>query len=170
MAKEQAQAASTSDQIIVSVTPGNPAYASGISSPEVGGYDFGSVNLGATTISTLAIVVKSSGTISEYFSMSVTADGGWTPVVVDTAAPAYNTFELQGHFAATQPANATFSTTNDSCDHLRLQARHQDALQPKGAQTVPGNSQNLWMKLRLPVSTGLSGQRLLTVTVNGQVL
>ena len=102
----------------MSVTPGNPTYAVGISSPEVGGYDFGSVNLGATTISTLAIVVEKLGTISEIAArLSVTADGGWTPVVVDTAAPAYNTFELQGHFAATQPADATFSTTNDLRDH-----------------------------------------------------
>ena len=93
---------------MVSVTPGNPTYAVSITSPEVGGYDFGSVNLGASTISTLGIVVKSSGTISEYFAMSVTADGGWTPVVVDSAAPAYNKFELQGHFAAAQPLDSSF--------------------------------------------------------------
>ena len=84
------------------MTPGNPTYAVGITSPKLaGGYNFGNVNLGATTISTLPIVVKSSGTISEYFSLSVTADGGWTPVIiVDTAAPAYNTFEMQDDFAA----------------------------------------------------------------------
>src|SRR5476649_958429 len=88
----QAQAL-TSDQIIVSVTPGNPTYAVKITSPEVGGYDFTSVNFGASTISTLGIVVYSTGTISEYFSLSVTADGGWTPVVADSAAPTFNKFE-----------------------------------------------------------------------------
>src|ERR1700679_2632229 len=92
--------AGTTDQMLISVTPGNVTYAVGISSPEVGGYAFGTVNLGQTTISTLAIVVKSSGTIAEYFSLAVTADGGWTAVTVDTAAPAYNTFEMQGHFSA----------------------------------------------------------------------
>ena len=104
----QAQAL-TSDQIIVSVTPGNPTYAVKITSPEVGGYDFTSVNFGASTISTLGIVVQSTGTISEFFSLSVVADGGWTPVVADSAAPSYNLFELQGHFSTTQPADATFS-------------------------------------------------------------
>ena len=48
--------------------------------------------MAASTISTLGIVVKSSGTISEYFALSVTADGGWTPVLVDSAAPTYNKF------------------------------------------------------------------------------
>jgi len=156
----------TSDQILVSVTPGNPTYAVSISSPEVGGYDFGSVNLGQSTISTLAIVVKSSGTISEYFSMSVTADGGWSPVTVDTAAPAYNTFELQGHFATTQPTDAQFSTTVDLV--TTAPPTPSSTHYSQGGQTTPGNTQNLWLKLRLPVSTGLSGQRLMTLTVNGQ--
>jgi hypothetical protein len=158
--------AGTADQIIVSVTPGNPTYAVGITSPEVGGYDFASVNLGATTISTLAIVVKSSGTISEYFALSVTADGGWTPVVLDSAAPTFNKFEMQGHFGATQPADGTFAAVNDLMTTAIPGTG--SGLYNQGSQTIPGASQNLWLRLKMPSSTSLSGQRLMTVTVNGQ--
>src|SRR5712691_8262806 len=88
------------DTMIVSVTPGNTGFGVYITSPIAGsGYDFGTVNLGATTMSTLAIVVKSSGTVSEYFAMTVTSNGGadaWTPLSAD-AVPAYNEFEMLGY-------------------------------------------------------------------------
>ena len=96
---------------MVSVTPGNPTYAVYITSPEVGGYDFTSVNFGASTISTLAIVVMSTGTVSEYFALSVTADGGWTPVVADSAHRATTCSNCRDTSTATQPADATFSMT-----------------------------------------------------------
>ncbi len=67
---QRAQAAST-DTIAVTVTAGNISYGVQISSPYAGGYSFGSVSLGATTNSTLAITVANTGSISEYFSMAV---------------------------------------------------------------------------------------------------
>ena len=150
----------------MSVTPGNPTYAVKITSPEVGGYDFTSVNFGASTISTLAIVVMSTGTISEFFSLSVTADGGWTPVVADSAAPSFNLFELQGHFATTQPANATFSAVNDIV--TTAPPTPASGFFSQGGQTAPGATQSLWMKLKMPSAATLGTQRLLTLTINGQ--
>ena len=110
--------------------------------------------------------MKSSGTISEYFALSVTADGGWTPVIADSAAPTYNKFELQGHFAATQPADVSFDAVNDLDDddgpgHVI------DLVQP-GRADDPEQHAELVAEAEDAGVDGLSGQRLLTVFVNGQ--
>ena len=77
------------DTMVVAVTPGNLQYGVYISSPLTSGttgYDFGTVNLAATTISTLAIQVKSSGTVSEFFSLAVSNSSPdvWAPVASAT--------------------------------------------------------------------------------------
>src|SRR5882672_11303697 len=84
----KAEASPNPDTMLVSVTPGGFTYGVVISSPlnngsdGTTGYDFTQVNLGATTISTVAIVVKSSGTIAEFFSLAISnsLQDGWTPV------------------------------------------------------------------------------------------
>src|SRR5690349_21615054 len=101
------------DTMIVSVTPGNPQYGVYITSPIAGsGYDFQAVNLGATTGSTLAIVVKSSGSVSEYFAMSIVDGNGtnaWTALGAD-GTPGLDQFELLGRFDnVSQPLDANFS-------------------------------------------------------------
>src|SRR6266849_8178974 len=63
--------AGTSDGMTVNVTPGNVAYGVTITSGSSVGYDFQTVNLAATTVSTRAIGVQNSGTISELFVMAV---------------------------------------------------------------------------------------------------
>src|SRR5258706_12278399 len=64
--------AATFDTMNVMVTPGNVGFGVTITSVTAGvGYNFGSVNLGATTGSTAAISVPNSGVISENFVMSL---------------------------------------------------------------------------------------------------
>src|SRR6185437_5136226 len=70
------------DTMVVAVTPGGFTYAVVITSPVLSGttgYDFTQVNLGATTMSTVAIQVKSSGTVSEFFSLAIsnTREDNW---------------------------------------------------------------------------------------------
>ena len=71
-------------------------------------------------------------------------------------------FELLGHFVAAQPADATFSTTNDIVTNAAPGTGF--GLYNQGGQTVPGNTQSLWLKLKMPASTGVAGQRLMTLT------
>src|SRR5688572_18736972 len=75
----------TTDSIVVSVTPTGFVFGVHISAPYASGYSFGDVGLGETTGSTRAIIVESSGTITEYFSMSVVDPGAnpWTPMTTD---------------------------------------------------------------------------------------
>src|SRR5262245_5927411 len=102
----------TTDTIVVSVTPTGFVYGVYISSPYASGYNFSSVALGATTASTLAIVVESSGTVTEYFSMSVVDPGSnpWTPRTTDGVTSGTDQYELQGHFttANSQPLDSAF--------------------------------------------------------------
>ena len=66
---------------------------------------------------------------------------------------AYDKFELQGHFAATQPTDVSFDASNDLM--TTTVPGTASTLYNQGAQTIPGNTQNLWLKLKMPVSTGI---------------
>ena len=98
------------DSIVVSVTP-TVSYSVVITSPMVNGYDFGTVALGFSTISTVAIGVQNDGTVAEYLSLAITntAPGNWAPA--GTAAA--DTFRLSGRFAATQPVDSAFVVADD---------------------------------------------------------
>ena len=159
------------DTMVVSVTPGNPQFGVFISSPIVGtayGYSFQSVNMGTSTGSTKAIVVKSSGTVSEFFAMSAVGSGGnpWTALVAD-GVPGLDQFELLGHFnGASQPLDANFSTTNDIITPSVPGTG--SGLYNQGAATAPGSTQSLWLKLKMPSSVTSSATQNLILTINGQ--
>ena len=167
--------APTTDSIVVSVTPGNPTYAVVITSPDPGGYDFQSVTLGQTTDSTVGITVLSSGTVSEYFALSVVSDGGidaWTPRTTD-GATGYNLFELQGHFTNSQsspPGDATIAA-NAANNVIGPTAPNGGGTlynQNSTGKTQPGNNNYLWLRLKMPTTISAAGQRKLTLSINGQ--
>src|SRR6187402_2442971 len=79
--KEAAAANPDTMRMTVSVNPASVGYSVAITSPEVQGYDFGQVDIAATTISTLPILVTNNGTLLEYFSVGVqdiTPTYAWT--------------------------------------------------------------------------------------------
>src|SRR5258708_4438122 len=156
--------------MVVSVTPGNPLFGVFISSPDAGvGYNFGSVNMSISTGSTKAILVKSSGTVSEFFAMSAVGSGAnpWSALAVD-GTPGLDQFELLGHFTAgAQPLDATFSTTNDIITNA-VPGTTGSAIYNQGTQTAPGTTQSLYLKLKMPSSVTSSAQQNLILTINGQ--
>ena len=163
----KADASPNPDTMVVSVTPGNPTYGVYITSPVAGGYDFQAVNLGATTGSTLAIVVKSSGTVSEFFAMSVVDNGAnaWTALGAD-GTPGLDQFELLGRFNSGQPADSAFSGANDIVTGSIPGTG--SGLYNQGGKTAPGTSQTLWMKLKMPSSVTSPAARSLVLAINGQ--
>jgi hypothetical protein len=159
------------DSMVVSVTPGNPQYGVYITSPIAGaayGYDFKTVNMGLTTQSTLPIVVKSSGTVSEYFAMSIVDYGAspWTALGAD-GIPALDEFELLGHFSSGQPLLGGFSATDDIITGS-IPGTVGTTYYNQGARTAPGTSQNLWLKLKMPASVTTATGRNLVLSINGQ--
>ena len=161
----KAQAAST-DTITLSLTP-NATYAVSITSVTAGvGYNFGQVNLNSTTLSTAAIVVTNTGSVFEFFSLSVSSptSGSWSP---NSTAPGVDTFVLSGLFAGSQPAQGSGSFT----------ALTNTAPTASGAlygqastKTANGGTQKLWLQFQMPTSlnSGGTGQQTMTLRVTGQ--
>ena len=124
----QTQAATT-DTMTVSVTP-TVTYGVTISSPFAQGYVFGSIALGASTLSTVAITLNTTGaTGPEYFGLSVSnTSGNWTATA---SAPGQDTFRLGAKMGVGQPviANTTdfllAAAVLGSCAR-HLQPRHRD--------------------------------------------
>ena len=176
LVQERAEALGpTTDSIVVSVTPTGYLYGVYITSPTAGvGYNFGNVALGSTTGSTSAIIVQSSGTVTEYFSMSVVDPGGspWTPVSTDQTPSVLDQFELQGHFTAanTQPDDSTFvaAAGNDLIDTVPPLPAGTLFNQNSTGKTAPGNSLYLWLKLKMPASVTATTQRQMVLSIVGQ--
>ena len=167
-AVQRAQAAGVNpDTMVVAVTPGNLTYGVSISSPLTSGttgYDFGTVALGATTISTLAIQVKSSGTVSEFFSLAVSNSSPdvWAPV--SSATPGLRQFRMMGRITAanTQPLDSVFA------DSLTTSAPTPAGSYYGQSRTDPGTIVYLWLRLTMPDQVVTQLAQTMTVTVNGQ--
>ena len=162
----KAQAAST-DTITISLTP-NTTYAVTISSAYVGGYNFGQVNLNSTTVSTVAITLTNSGSIYEFFAISVSSPNanGWTPSAVGAST---DTFRLMGMFSAGQPTqnNASFSALTGTPPTTANGKYGQAA---KTSPAAGSNTQSLWLQMDMPftLNTAGSGPQTMTVSVTGQ--
>ena len=162
----QAQAAST-DTITISLTP-NTTFAVTISSAYVGGYNFGLVNLNATTVSTVAITLTNSGSIYEYFGISVSnTSGGWT---ASATTPSTDTFRLSGQLNATQPlqGSGSFSALTNTAPTNAAALYGQAST--KTSPTAGNNTQKLWLQMEMPftLNTGGTGPQTMTLSVTGQ--
>ena len=163
------EAAPNPDTMVVAVTPGGYTYAVVITSPLVSGttgYDFTQVNLGATTISTLAIVVKSSGTISEFFSLAIgnSQPDSWAPV---SGTPGFKEFKMIARFTGSggQPADSAFAAGDALTTGVPGTS---GTLYNQGSKTDPGNTQNLWLRLTMPSQVSNQNAQTMVLTVNGQ--
>jgi len=158
-----AHAVNNPDSIMMSMTPNGLTYDVTISSPFASGYQFGTVTLNATTISTVAIGVQNSGNVGEYFAIKVsnTAPDNWAPA----GSAASDAFKLMAYMNATQPDDATFvdaltGSFNGTSGNLFGQGN---------TRTTPTVTKNLWLRLSMPTAvTGSGGAQTMTVFVNGQ--
>jgi len=164
---QNAQAAGNPDTMTISVTP-SVTYAVTISSPFLAGYQFGTVALAATTVSTVAIGVQNTGTIWEYFSMAVTntAPDAWIPGASGTAGN--NQFGLIGEIAATQPLVSGFAAGDALLNAIPGAAA--TLYGQASAKTPVSTTKNLWLKLNMPttLSVGTGSAQTMTLSVNGQ--
>src|SRR6266852_8731585 len=103
------------DTMTLSVTPGGIIYSVQITSVNGSGYQFGTVNIGAATVSTAAITVANTGggNISEYFGMKVSNSNpdNWAP---QSGAPTTDQFRLTGELVTNQPVLGSGFPTSDA--------------------------------------------------------
>ncbi len=159
--------AANPDTMVITVTPGGVTYAVTITSPQVGGYAFGVVNIGLTTISTEAISVQNSGNISAYFSLAVADTTGGGNAWANDLSAATTTYAMYALFNATQPAEASFNGATNNVPAAvpgAAATRHGQA----STKTGPGLSQNLWLRLGMPTGVAENGEHTLVLSVNGQ--
>ena len=110
-ALEKVQAITNPDTMLVSVTP-NVTYGVAITSVNSGGYQFGLVALGATTVSTSAITLTNTGNVPEYFSMAISnSTGSWSAT---SGAASTDTFRMIAELAANQPNVSSGFNTGDA--------------------------------------------------------
>jgi len=157
------------DTIVLSVTPGGINYAVQIASPEAQGYDFSSVNFGATTVSTKAITVTNAGNAAEYFAMAVsgTSPDAWSPI--SSGTPGVNQFLMMGQLLTSgspQPAPSAFNVNNDTMTVTVPNTA--GGRYGQSARTNPGTSKDLWLSLTMPSGASTASQQTMTVTINGQ--
>ena len=157
--------AANPDTMTVSVTP-NVTFGVTITSVNASGYQFGTVNLGATTQSTAAVILTNSGNIAEYFSMAISnTSGGWSAV---SGAPGTDEFRMTALLnAGTQPALASIT---DALVNPPVPGAAATLYGQASTKTAPSGTKNLWMKLEMPsgLNTGTTAAQTMTLTVNGQ--
>ena len=164
----KAEASASTDTITISLTP-NTTYAVTISSAYVGGYNFGQVNLNSTTVSTVSITLTNSGSIYEFFAISVSSPNanGWTPSATGAST---DTYRLMGMFnGASQPTqgNASFSAITGTPPTTANGKYGQAA---KTSPAAGSNSVSLWLQMDMPFTLNAAGTgpQTLTVSVTGQ--
>ena len=148
----------------ISVSP-QVTYGVTISSPYASGYNFSNVALGATTLSTLAITLNTTGaTGPEFFGLSISnTSGNWTAT---TSAPGQDTFRMGAAMATTQPLMANTST------YLSVPpfSGAGQYLYSQGAATAVAGTQKVWLRLEMPtsLSVGTTGTQTMTLTATAQ--
>ena len=167
---EKAEALNNPDTMTVYVTPSGFTYAVSIASPEVQGYDFTTVALAATTISTKAIPVTNTGNVGEYFALVIsnTTPDNWAAVA--TGVPGYDQFKMLGHFVASgaaQPASATFDVNVDTMTSS-VNYGTGNFGQAGVTPTTGASTKDLWLKLTMPTTVTSISQQSMTLIVNGQ--
>ena len=156
------------DTMTLSVTPGNVTFSVQITSVNGSGYQFQTVNVGATTVSTSAITVTNSGggNVSEYFGMKVSnsSPDTWTP-----GAPGADTFRLTGELTAgTQPVQGAGFPVGDAVTGSFPGAAATLYGQASTKTALTANKK-LFLQLEMPTSlSGTGGAQTMTLFIQGQ--
>ena len=155
--------AATTDTMTVSVTP-SVTFAVSISSPYTSGYNFSSVALAGTTLSTLGITLNTTGaTAAEYFGLSISnTSGGWTSTV---SSPGQDTFRMAAKIGGSQPlmANTTDFLTQPPYSTVANGVYNQGS-------TIVGGTAKVWLRLEMPttLNVGTTGAQTMTMTATAQ--
>jgi hypothetical protein len=134
-------------------------------------YDFGSVALNSTTISTTSTAVKNSSTNAvETYQLKVSAGvSGWT--IADSTGTKDNV-RIQAIWNTAQPG----SVPDDTAHNLDINGKTCDGTTNfvgnethKGKSVDPGDEEKLWFKLWTPSSTTTEGQKKFYLTITASL-
>ena len=151
--------AATQDNIQLLVTPG-VTYSVVITSVNASGYDFGTVNLNSTTLSTAPILVENNGDTNARWRVRIDSlASNWSA----GAAPATDVYEMRALFTTTaggQPPEANFTDSTDELVEDSFQnpsggAEFEEGVDVDSVSSVGGSDQRrLWLYLGMPTANG----------------
>ncbi|MCI0405534.1 MAG: hypothetical protein L0209_05615 [candidate division Zixibacteria bacterium] len=133
-------------------------------------YNFGSVEVGLSTVSAGAIVVSNTGNVGTTLSLHVSSNvdvGGSAPWAA-ASSPGTNAYSLFGVFQSTRPADGQYTGSDyvilDSpalASNPRFQGGQSGDAVPAGSN----NEVNLWLNLFMPTVTTNIRQKKMALTV-----
>jgi hypothetical protein len=129
-------------------------------------YNFGTVNMAATTVSTTAITVTNGGNATQTYSLSVATTGAQTVWGVKTATPTiHDQFVMFGQFNSVQPSSSTFVIGDVVLTSATASSASVYAGDETGLSTPIGAARHLWVRLNMPLTTSTTNQQQMNLTV-----
>jgi len=129
-------------------------------------YNFGTVNMGATTVSTNSINVVNLGNATETYSLSVATTGAQTVWSVKVATPtAYDQFALFGIFNSVKPSSTTFTVNDVVLTTPTASSASVYSGDETGLSTATGSLRHMWLRLDMPLTTSTTVQQQMNLTV-----
>lgn len=165
------------DSIQLLVTPG-VTYSVKITSVNASGYDFGTVNLAATTASTAPILVENDGSTNARWQLRIDSlASGWTcPGGAGDPTTTVNNYELRALFTDTATGAPALANFTDNTDELQEDTFLNPAVGTEFEEAtgdiddispVTGSDQRrLWLWLNMPdANTQGAGQKAFQLSV-----
>ena len=125
---------------------------------------FGTVVASSETVSGSASTVTNDGNVTETYSLNLTNPASWT--AVQAAPAAAEEYALLARFHSSAPAAASFtyadhalSTTSTACSATKFAGNE------TGLSVATSGTRSLWFRFNAPVSTAVTAQQTITVTV-----
>lgn len=133
---------------------------------DVVSYNFGTVSLNTTTISTSAAIVTNAGNVSQTYSLSAAPQGGSIWSIKASTPTAFDQYVLFGQFNSGQPTNASFVAADSIVGTPTAASASVYAGNQTGLNVPAGAARNLWLRLDMPLSSSTTDQHLLNLDVS----
>jgi hypothetical protein len=130
-------------------------------------YDFGEVDIAATTLSISPVTVHNEGNIAQTYTLSIATvtsiEVNW--VVKETTPTANDMFVLGGKFNSVQPSTTAFTSSDVITSTPMASTATRYAGNQTGLSVDVGSDRSLWMMLFMPLGLSTTDQQSIDVTV-----
>ena len=129
-----------------------------------GPIDFGPLSVGATAISSGALIVTNDGSgIAETYSLSCSNTAAWDAAATASA----DHFVLSAQFNSDQPTS--FDAVNDVLSNTPVAATATKFAGNETGVSVAHNAErDLWLEIQTPTTTAATAQQTITLTVSAE--
>ena len=125
---------------------------------------FGTVTASSSTVSGASSTVTNDGNVTETFSLSLTNPATWT--AVQAAPAAAEEYALLAQFNSAAPTSGSFTYANYALSTTSVASSATKFAGNQNGLSLPATTvRNLWFRFDAPISTAVTTQQTITVTV-----